>query len=214
MCYNPVMKIPIQTKILPITANTIETAGTVLRNGGIAAFPTDTVYGLGAVFSNDAAVARLFEAKGREEGKPLSILVGSIAQVELLAADIPEKAMALMRKYWPGALTIILKKRPEVSDRISAGKDTVGIRMPDHPVTLALLKAAQSPLAAPSANTSGKRSSVTAEDVKEDLAGKIDLLLDGGACPVGISSTVVDLSGKEPVILREGIITKTMIDEA
>lgn len=203
-----------ETRIRKISEEAIKEAGKVLRDGGIVAFPTDTVYGLGAVFSDDKAVQRLFEAKGRDEGKPLSILVSDLEQVELLAAEIPEKARALMKKYWPGALTIILKKRPELSDRICAKGETVGIRMPDSPDALRLIREVGSPLAAPSANTSGKRSSVTAEDVREDLYGKIDMLLDGGACPVGLSSTVVELSGTETRILREGIITKTMIDDA
>ncbi|MBR3242945.1 MAG: threonylcarbamoyl-AMP synthase [Parasporobacterium sp.] len=203
-----------KTRILPTEKKNIEAAGQILKNGGIVAFPTDTVYGLGAVFSDENAVQKLFEAKGRDEGKPLSILVGSAEQAEMLASEIPEKAKRLMQKYWPGALTIILKKKPEVSKRITAGGETVGLRMPAYPITLELLQAAGSPLAAPSANTSGKRSSVSASDVIEDLDGKIDLILDGGECPVGISSTVVDLTGNEPVILREGIITKRMIDEA
>ena len=201
------------TIIKPVTENSLKTAGEILKNGGIVAFPTDTVYGLGAAYSNEKAVSKIFEAKGRDEGKPLSILVSDISQVELLALEIPEGAKKLMEKFWPGALTVILKKRPEISDKISAGKDTIGIRMPDYSVTLDLIREAGSPLAAPSANTSGKRSSVSAEDVFEDLNGKIDMLLDGGTCPVGLSSTVLDLTGEEPLILREGIITKTMIDE-
>ncbi len=200
--------------ILKITEENLKKAGAVLRSGGIVAFPTDTVYGLGAVYSDEKAVAGIFEAKGRNEGKPLSLLVSEKEQVRLIAEEIPEKAERLMEKYWPGALTIILKKKDGISDLVTAGKDTVGIRMPDDPAALRLLKEAGSPLAAPSANTSGKRSSVCAEDVIEDLDGRIDLILDGGRCPVGISSTVVDLTGKEPVILREGVITKTMIDEA
>lgn len=203
-----------KTIIKKVSDQSIEEAGNILKHGGIAAFPTDTVYGLGAVFSDETAVQKLFDAKGRDEGKPLSILVSDVSQVEKLALEIPEKARSLMEKYWPGALTIILKKRPEVSDKISAGRETVGIRMPDCSVTISLIKEAGSPLAAPSANLSGKRSSVTAEDVKEDLEGRIDFLLDGGRCPVGLSSTVVDLTGEEPVILREGVITKGMIEEA
>ena len=201
------------TIIKTVTENSLKTAGEILKNGGIVAFPTDTVYGLGAAYSNENAVSKIFEAKGRDEGKPLSILVSDISQVELLALEIPEGTKKLMEKFWPGALTVILKKRPEISDKISAGKDTIGIRMPDYSVTLDLIREAGSPLAAPSANTSGKRSSVSAEDVFEDLNGKIDMLLDGGTCPVGLSSTVLDLTGEEPLILREGIITKTMIDE-
>ena len=198
---------------MKITEENLKKAGAVLRSGGIVAFPTDTVYGLGAVYSDGKAVAKIFEAKGRNEGKPLSLLVCGPEQVSEIAEIVPEKAKRLMEAYWPGALTIILKKKEGIPDLVTAGKETVGIRMPDDPAALALIRDAGSALAAPSANTSGKRSAVCAEDVVADLDGKIDLLLDGGRCPVGISSTVVDLTGAEPVILREGVITKTMIDE-
>ena len=202
------------TKIEKVSEESIQLAGEVLKQGGIVAFPTDTVYGLGAVCTNDEAVRKIFAAKGRDEGKPLSILVASVEQAEQIALEIPEKARRLMEKYWPGALTLVFKKRPEISDKVSAGRETIGLRMPDSRAAVKLLEAAGTPLAAPSANTSGKRSSVSAEDVIADLAGRVDMILDGGRCPVGISSTVVDLTGESPVILREGSITKTMIDEA
>jgi len=204
----------LNTKIEKVSEESIQLAGEVLKQGGIVAFPTDTVYGLGAVCTNDEAVQKIFAAKGRDEGKPLSILVASVEQAEQIALEIPEKARRLMEKYWPGALTLVLKKRPEISDKVSAGRETIGLRMPDSQTAVKLLEAAGIPLAAPSANTSGKRSSVSAEDVIADLAGRVDMILDGGCCPVGISSTVVDLTGERPVILREGSITKTMIDEA
>lgn len=203
-----------KTEIRNITEESIAAAGKILSEGGLVAFPTDTVYGLGALCTDEAAIEKLFAAKGRNEGKPISILVSDIAQVEAAAEEVPEKARRLMEQYWPGALTIVLKKNPNLSDRLSAGTGTIGIRMPDSETARALIKAAKSPLAAPSANRSGKRSAVTAEDVREDLEGRIDLILDGGPCPVGLASTVVDLTGKAPKILREGIITKTMIDEA
>ena len=202
------------TIIKAVTEESISQAAEILKQGGIVAFPTDTVYGLGAICTDEEAVKKIFAAKGRDEGKPLSILVASIEQAEKIALEIPEKARRLMEKYWPGALTVVLKKRPEISDVVSAGKDTIGIRMPNSRMTVSLLEAAGMPLAAPSANTSGKRSSVSAEDVICDLNGKVDMILDGGICPVGISSTVVDLTGDKPIILREGTITKTMIDEA
>lgn len=203
-----------KTEIRNITEESIAAAGKILSEGGLVAFPTDTVYGLGALCTDEAAIEKLFAAKGRDEGKPISILVSDIAQVEAAAEEVPEKARRLMEQYWPGALTIVLKKSPAVSARLSAGTGTIGIRMPDSETARALIEAAKSPLAAPSANLSGKRSAVTAEDVREDLEGRIDLILDGGACPVGLASTVVDLTGQAPKILREGIITKTMIDEA
>ena len=202
-----------ETRIEIVTDENVQRAAEVLRNGGIVAFPTDTVYGLGAVCTNEEAVSKLFRAKGRDEGKPLSVLVGNTEQVQMLSDSVPESACLLMRAFWPGALTLVLRKKESVSDRVSAGKDTIGIRMPDSETARKLIRLAGSPLAAPSANTSGKRSAVTAEDVKEDLAGKIDFLLDGGTCPIALSSTVIDLTGETPKILREGSITKQMIDE-
>jgi len=191
----------------------VRKASQILKNGGIVAFPTDTVYGLGAVFTDEKAVAKIFEAKGRDEGKPLSILVSDISQAALLAENITDDGLKLMKAFWPGALTVIFRVRPEVSKLITAGGDTIGIRMPDCRLTCELIDAAGLPLAAPSANLSGKRSSVTANDVKEDLAGRIDMIIDGGACPVGISSTVVDLTGEHFRILREGTITEKMIND-
>ena len=207
-----------KTVLLSTDDENLVVAGRVLRDGGIVAFPTDTVYGLGAVYRDEKAVAKIFEAKGRDEGKPLSILVSNIDQVNLLAdfgsGEMAEKADRLMKNYWPGALTLIFKKKPGIPDNVTAGGETIGIRMPDLDVTLKIIEAAGLPLAAPSANTSGKRSSVTAEDVSEDLDGKIDMIIDGGACKVGLASTVVDMTGNRPKILREGVITQEMIDEA
>ena len=196
----------------------IKAAGEVLKQGGIVAFPTDTVYGLGAVFDDEKAVRKIFAAKGREEKKPLSILVADIVQVELLSeiksGEMAQKAERLMKKYWPGALTLIFQKKPGIPDAVTAGGETIGIRMPDMELTRELIRAAGKPLAAPSANTSGKRSSVSAREVLEDLDGKIDMVIDGGTCPVGVASTVVDMTGETPVILREGVITAEMIAQA
>lgn len=196
----------------------IMAAGEVLKQGGIVAFPTDTVYGLGAVFDDERAVRRIFAAKGREEKKPLSILVADSAQVELLSdiksGEMAQKAARLMEKYWPGALTLIFRKKSGIPDAVTAGGETIGIRMPDLKVTRDLIRAAGKPLAAPSANTSGKRSAVCAQEVLEDLNGKIDMVIDGGTCPVGVASTVVDMTGDTPRILREGVITAEMIAQA
>ena len=196
----------------------IKVAGEVLKQGGIVAFPTDTVYGLGAVFDDEKAVRKIFAAKGREEKKPLSILVADIVQVELLSeiksGEMAQKAERLMKKFWPGALTLIFQKKPGIPDAVTAGGETIGIRMPDMELTRELIRAAGKPLAAPSANTSGKRSSVSAREVLEDLDGKIDMVIDGGTCPVGVASTVVDMTGETPVILREGVITAEMIARA
>ncbi|MCQ2512229.1 MAG: threonylcarbamoyl-AMP synthase [Lachnospiraceae bacterium] len=207
-----------KTVLLSTDDENLVAAGHVLMDGGIVAFPTDTVYGLGAIYRDEKAVAKIFEAKGRDEGKPLSILVSNIDQVKQLAdfgsGEMAEKADRLMKKYWPGALTLIFKKKPGIPDNVTAGGETIGIRMPDLDVTLKIIEAAGLPLAAPSANTSGKRSSVSAEDVLEDLNGKINMIIDGGACRVGLASTVVDMTGGRPKILREGVITQEMIDEA
>lgn len=202
-----------KTIIKPIGDDAYKEAGDILKRGGIVAFPTDTVYGLGAVYTDDGAVEKIFEAKGRDEKKPLSILVSSMAEAYELAENISEDAKKLMEVFWPGALTVIVKKSERVSERISAGGNTVGIRMPDSAATLSIIKAAGSPLAAPSANTSGKRSAACAEDVKEDLDGKIDMIVDGGSCPVGISSTVVDISKGSIDILREGTVSREMIEK-
>lgn len=187
-----------------------ERAGTVLKNGGIAAFPTDTVYGLGAVYSNAGAVRKIFEAKGRPENKPLSILISDISQVSLLAADIPEEAYRLMEHLWPGALTIIFRKNKaaDIPDEVTAGADTIGLRMPDSDLALKIIRATGSPVAAPSANLSGLRSASCAQHVIADLNRRIDLIVDAGDCPIGISSTIIDMSGDEYRILRQGSIRR------
>ena len=192
---------------------TFEKAGEILKNGGICAFPTDTVYGLGAVYTDVEAVKKIFAAKGRDEGKPLSILISDVSQVRMLVDDIPEGAYKLMEKFWPGALTIIFNKNDSVPKEVAAHGSTVGVRMPANDTARAVIRAAGAPLAAPSANTSGKRSSVTAGDVKEDLDGKIDMIIDGGECNLGIASTVLDMTGPEIKILREGLVTREMIEE-
>lgn len=201
------------TKYFNESEKAFKEAGETLRNGGIVAFATDTVYGLGAIYTDREAVRKIFRAKGRDEGKPLSILVSDITQAARLVEDIPSDAEKLMNAFWPGALTIILKKNDTVPIEVSAGGETVGIRMPANTAARMIIAAAGSPLAAPSANTSGKRSSVTAEDVKEDLDGKIDMIVDGGACSVGISSTVVDMSDGQLKILRSGTVTAEMIED-
>lgn len=201
-----------ETLICKLDQAAFEQAGKILKEGGIVAFPTDTVYGLGAIFTDEDAVRKIFAAKGRDEGKPLSILVSDISQVSMLAKKLPDGAEKLMNAFWPGALTIIVEKNEAVPDIVTAGGKTVGIRMPADESARALIAHAGMPLAAPSANTSGKRSSATAEDVIEDLYGKIDMLIDGGACSLGVASTVLDMSGDEIKILRDGNITKSEID--
>ena len=203
-----------KTRTLKQSDMAAKAAGEILKNGGIVAFPTDTVYGLGAVYTDTEAVAEIFRAKGRDEGKPLSILISDAKDVRLLSDNIPERAWKLFGAFWPGALTVIVEKNDSVPGVVAAGGSTVGIRMPASDIARKIIKEAGSPLAAPSANTSGKRSAVTAEEVSEDLDGKIDMIVDGGACPVGLSSTVVDITGEEIRILRTGSISRADIEEA
>ena len=182
-------------------------AGEVLKSGGIAAFPTDTVYGLGAVYSDREAIRKIFEAKGRPENKPLSILVADRGQVDLLAEDVSEEAKKLMKQFWPGALTLIFRKKmsADIPEEVTAGGDC--------DLTIRIIEQANAPLAAPSANLSGKRSAACGKDVIEDLFGRVDLIIDNGECPVGVSSTVIDMSGQKMRILREGTVTADMIEE-
>ncbi len=190
----------------------IKLAANSLKTGALVAFPTDTVYGLGAIYNDNNAIENIFRAKGRDDKKPLSILISDEEQVFELASEISEDARRLMKSFWPGALTIILKKAEDIADRVTAGKDTVGIRMPDSDLTRELIRAAGHPLAAPSANLSGKRSAVCANDVIEDLNGRIDMILDGGLCRGGLPSTIVDMTGDKPVILREGAIAADILE--
>ena len=182
----------------------IAQAAEIIRNGGLVAIPTETVYGLGANALNPDAVRRIYEAKGRPSDNPLIIHVPSADWLTRYCVDVPESAYLLADEFWPGPLTMILKRDPVVPDRTTGGLDTVGVRCPDHPVTLALIEASGVPIAAPSANISGRPSCTTAAHVLEDVGGKIECILDGGPCAVGVESTIVDLTGDEPVILREG----------
>ena len=196
-------------------SNCANEAARILKAGGTVAFPTDTVYGLGAIYSDAEAVKKIFMAKERPQTKPLSILVSDISQVRMLAADISDEAYKLMQAFWPGALTIILRKNEhaDIPDEVSAGGDTIGVRMPDSKAALKLIEAAGSPLAAPSANISGERSARIASEVIDDLDGRIDMILDGGDCPIGISSTIADMSGGSCRILRVGSISEQEIQK-
>lgn len=179
----------------------------------MVAFPTETVYGLGAVATNEEAVKKIFEAKGRPSDNPLIVHIGTIEEVSAYVEEIPEKAKKLMERFWPGPLTLILKAKPGVlAKNVTAGLSTVGIRMPDHEVALGLLRTLKKPLAAPSANRSGKPSPTKAEHVYEDLQGRIPLILDGGTTGIGIESTVLDVTVNPPVILRPGGVTKEMLE--
>jgi len=179
----------------------------VIKRGGLIAFPTETVYGLGANARNETAVAGIFAAKGRQEDNPLIVHVASVSDVAPLVADIPDVFDILARTFWPGPLTLIMRKSGSIPDNVTARLDTVAVRMPEHPAALALIRACGNPIAAPSANPSGKASPTKAIHVKNDLDGRIPFILDGGDCRVGLESTVLDISGAVPRILRPGGVT-------
>ncbi len=180
-------------------------AAALLREGALVALPTETVYGLGADALNGAAVAGIYEAKGRPSDNPLIIHVpNDLSWLSRYCRDVPELAWRLAERFWPGPLTMILRRDPCVPDRTTGGLDTVGVRCPDHPVTEAIIRAAGHPIAAPSANTSGRPSCTTAAEVLEDVGGKIAAVVDGGPCAVGVESTILDLTVTPPRLLRPG----------
>ncbi|PEY33972.1 threonylcarbamoyl-AMP synthase [Bacillus cereus] len=191
----------------------LQEAARLLRENEAIAFPTETVYGLGANAMNDEAIAKIFEAKGRPSDNPLIVHIGAKSQLGEIVREITPVAEELMKHFWPGPLTIILPKKDGISEKVTAGLDTVGVRMPDHPVALALIEVANVPVAAPSANRSGRPSPTLAHHVYEDLNGKIAGIVDGGATGVGVESTVVDCTSEVPTILRPGGITKEQLEE-
>jgi len=201
------------TAQLPSQAE-IQHAAWLLRAGKLVAFPTETVYGLGANALDAAAVARIFQAKGRPSSSPIIVHVSSMEMVRTVAAEWPSRAQFLAQRFWPGPLTLVLKKQPAVPELVTARLDTVGVRMPAHPVALALIEAAQIPIAAPSANRFTQLSPTTAEHVRQALGDRVDYILDGGPCAVGIESTVLSLAGERPVLLRPGGISRRQIEEA
>ncbi len=182
----------------------------LIASGEVVAFPTETVYGLGADAFNGEAVKKIFAAKGRPSDNPLIVHVADADGLEGLVSGIPEGARAVMEKFMPGPLTVIMKKSAKVPDSVTAGLDTVGIRMPSHPVARAFIRACGTPIAAPSANRSTHISPTSAEHVFEDMDGRIPLIIDGGECEVGIESTIIDMSTDVPTILRPGAITAEM----
>ncbi|HEY1013460.1 MAG TPA: L-threonylcarbamoyladenylate synthase, partial [Herpetosiphonaceae bacterium] len=203
---------PIETKVLRVDAarpeqGAIDEAAAALRRGGLVAFPTETVYGLGANALDAAAVGRIFAAKGRPAFDPLIVHLFSLAQLDEVAVAIPDRAWALARAFWPGPLTLVLQRHPALPEALAAGRTTVAVRMPNHPVAAALLRSADLPVAAPSANLFSRPSPTLASHVLDDLAGRIDLVLDGGPASIGLESTVLDLTQESPVVLRPGGIT-------
>ncbi len=184
----------------------IAEAVALLRGGELVAFPTETVYGLGADAANPAAAAKIFSAKGRPADHPLIVHLPSGDHMARWARDVPAEAERLAAAFWPGPLTLILKRLPDVPDAVTGGQDTVGLRVPNHPLALELLAAFDGGIAAPSANRFGRISPTTAAHVREELGARVPLILDGGPCPVGIESTILDLSRGRPVLLRPGAI--------
>ena len=191
----------------------IEKAGAVLREGGIAAVPTETVYGLAANALDPDAVRKIFEAKGRPSDNPLIVHVADLNGVAPLVKEVDKRFYALAEKFWPGPLTVVMKKSSLVPDITSGGLDTVAVRCPSHPVANAIIRAAGVPIAAPSANTSGKPSPTKAQHVCDDMSGKIDLIVDGGKCEIGVESTVITLATEPPRLLRPGKITPEELQE-
>lgn len=183
----------------------VQAAVAMLREGGVIAFPTDTLYALAADATNSTAVDRVFAIKGREPGKPLPLFVSGLPMAEAIA-EITASARTLAAAFWPGALTIILRRRSSFESEALAGGDTVGLRAPDHPLALEIVAALGRPVTATSANLSGGADPVSAADVRAQLAGALDLIVDGGACPTATSSTIVDCTQDPPAILRQGAL--------
>ena len=192
----------------------IARAAALLQQGEIVALPTETVYGIAADARNGAAVAKIFEAKGRPQDNPLIVHIAGVEMLPGLVSEFPERARLLAAAFWPGPLTIIMPRGPEVAAECCAGLDTVGIRMPSHPVVRQVIEASGCAFAAPSANRSGKPSPTNAQDVWNDMQGRLPLILDGGECQVGVESTVVSVVGEKPTLFRPGHITLEDLERA
>ncbi len=203
---------PYDTKVIR-PGQSLEEAARLLREGQLVSFPTETVYGLGANALIEDAVRAIFAAKGRPADNPLIVHIWPGYDLDQIVEEIPDSAKKLMEAFWPGPLTMSFRKKDCIPDATTAGLDTVGIRMPDHPVAQSLLRMSGVPVAAPSANSSGRPSPTTAQHVWEDMKGKIPCIVDGGDCKVGLESTFVDMTGPVPMILRPGAITREMLEE-
>ena len=203
-----------KTLLLPAdAAGTAETAANIIKSGGLVAIPTETVYGLGADGLNEEAVAKIFQAKGRPQDNPLILHISEAKEMERFCHSIPKAAYALAEKFWPGPLTMVLPAREIVPKRTTGGLSTVAVRCPDNAVTRQVIRLAGCPIAAPSANLSGKPSTTTAQHVLHDHDGRIDAIIDGGPCRVGVESTIVDLTEERPRLLRPGGITPEQLLE-
>lgn len=207
----------LKTNIIKINIHCLETdklkyAAEVLRNGGLVAFPTETVYGLGANALDETAVAGIFRAKGRPSDNPLIVHVSDSKDLDKLTSSKPEVTELLIKNFWPGPLTLVIPRSPTIPDIVTAGLDSVAVRMPSHPIARLLIKKAGIPVAAPSANSSGKPSPTCASHVIDDLDGKVDVIIDGGSVEVGLESTVLDITAPIPVILRPGGVTHEQLE--
>ncbi len=206
----------LQTQLLPVDSRTpdpaiIAQAGQILKDGGLVAFPTETVYGLGGDALNPDSSRKIYAAKGRPSDNPLIVHIAEMEALKPICAQIPETMRRLAEAFWPGPLTMIVPKSDLVPKETTGGLDTVAIRMPDHETALALIRAAGGYIAAPSANASGRPSPTLASHVMEDLQGRIEMILDGGEVGIGVESTIVDLTGEVPTILRPGYVTEEML---
>jgi L-threonylcarbamoyladenylate synthase len=195
-------------KLLLSVQQQAEQAITILKKGGIVAFPTDTVYGLGASMNLAQAVERVYQVKKRPRTMPLPLLLAEVSQIDKVTRSVPPVAWLLAEKFLPGALTLVLLKSKSVPDIVSGGGKTIAVRIPDHPIPVALAQGLGTPIAGTSANLSGSPSALTAEDVRAQLGDKVDLIIDGGRCPLGKESTIIDLTRENPIILREGAISR------
>ena len=205
---HPLMELKYLEKLSPDIQSQIENGISVLRQGGIVAFPTDTVYGLGAGAGLPRAIERIYEVKERPRDMALPLLLADVSQVTGLAESVPPVAWTLIHNFWPGALTLVLTKAASVADIIAGGGTTVAVRIPAHPVPVALAKGLGTPIVGTSANVSGQPSPLTAREVHSQFGDRVDLIIDGGRCPGGKESTVVDVTGEIPVVLREGAISR------
>jgi L-threonylcarbamoyladenylate synthase len=196
-----------------VTVESVEMAVGALQNGGVVAMPTDTLYALTADARDAAAVARVYAIKGREDGKPLPLFVSGIEMAARYAV-VSEMARRLASRFWPGALTVVLRKRSDFDSAALAGGETVALRVPDSSIARAVVEALDGPVTATSANRSGGPDPISADDVRSQLGGEVDVVLDAGACPVGVSSTIVDCTGETPKILRQGAISEVDINTA
>ena len=202
-----------QTFLKPASPESIAQAASLLRQGEVVGIPTETVYGLAASSLSGEAVAKIFAAKGRPQDNPLISHIASMDMLPMVAKNVPQSAYLLAEAFWPGPLTMILPRSDEIADAVCAGLPTAAVRMPSHPDALAIIRACGLPLAAPSANLSGSPSPTTAADVLADMKGKVPLIVDGGACTVGVESTVISLTAETPVLLRPGYITKEQLEK-